>query len=52
LDIIDEIERNYGIPGIVIEADMIDPKFFSEAQIDIRLQALFEMIEARRKRKK
>ncbi|OGW18605.1 MAG: hypothetical protein A3G93_03115 [Nitrospinae bacterium RIFCSPLOWO2_12_FULL_45_22] len=52
LDIIDDIERKYGIPGIVIEADMIDPKFFSEAQIDIRLQALFEMIEARRKRKR
>jgi len=48
-DIIDEIERRHGIPGVVLEADMLDPKFFSEAQIDMRLQALFEMIEARRK---
>ena len=48
-DIIDEIERKYGIPGVILEADMIDDKFFSEAQIDTRLQAFFEMMEARKR---
>ncbi|MBI4596027.1 MAG: 2-hydroxyacyl-CoA dehydratase, partial [Candidatus Tectomicrobia bacterium] len=48
-DIIDEIERKYGIPGIIIEGDMVDPKFYSEAQLDTRLQALFEVIDGRRK---
>lgn len=51
LEIINEMERKHGIPGVVLEADMLDPKFFSDAQIDIRLQALFEMIDARRKAK-
>jgi benzoyl-CoA reductase subunit B len=52
LEIINEMERKYGIPGVVLEADMLDPKFFSDAQIDTRLQALFEMIDARRKVKR
>jgi len=48
-DIVEEMERKYGVPGVIIEADIIDPKFFSEAQLDTRLQALFEMLDARRR---
>lgn len=48
-DMLDEIERRYGIPGVIIEADMVDSRMLSEAQIDTRLQALFEMIDGRRK---
>jgi benzoyl-CoA reductase/2-hydroxyglutaryl-CoA dehydratase subunit BcrC/BadD/HgdB len=48
-DILDIVERQCGIPGILLEADMIDPKFYNEAQIDTRLQALFEMMESRRR---
>jgi benzoyl-CoA reductase/2-hydroxyglutaryl-CoA dehydratase subunit BcrC/BadD/HgdB len=51
-DMIEEIERKYGIPGIVIEADMVDSRFLSEAHIDTRLQALFETIEGRRRGKR
>lgn len=45
---LDEIERRLGKPGVIVQCDMIDPKDYSEAQIDTRLQALFEMIDARR----
>ncbi|MEW6034587.1 MAG: 2-hydroxyacyl-CoA dehydratase family protein, partial [Chloroflexota bacterium] len=48
-DIIDELERRHGIPGVIIEADMADSQMVSEAQIDTRLAALFEMIDGRRK---
>ena len=34
---------------MVIEADMIDPEMVSDAQIDTRLQALFETIDAGRR---
>jgi benzoyl-CoA reductase/2-hydroxyglutaryl-CoA dehydratase subunit BcrC/BadD/HgdB len=51
-DILDEIERRYGIPGVIIEGDMVDSKMLSEAQIDTRLQALFETIEGRRRAKR
>nr|HID59538.1 hypothetical protein [Desulfobacterales bacterium] len=47
-DIIKRIERSKGIPGVVIEGDMVDSQMISESQIETRLQALFEMIEARR----
>ncbi|MDP2953684.1 MAG: 2-hydroxyacyl-CoA dehydratase family protein, partial [Chloroflexota bacterium] len=48
-DIIQEVEKRYGVPGLLMEADMIDPRFFSEAQLDTRLGAFFEMIDGRRK---
>jgi len=48
-DVINEIERKNGIPGVVIEADMVDSRMFSDAQIDTRLDALVEMMEARKK---
>jgi len=47
--LVDEIERKCGIPGVLIEADMMDPKFFSEAQMDTKLQAFCEMMEARKR---
>lgn len=48
LDIVDEINRKYGVPGIIFEGDMVDPHFYSEAQLDTRLQALFELIDGSR----
>ena len=48
-DIIDEVEKRYGVPGLLMEADMLDPRFFSEAQLDTRLTAFFEMIDGRRR---
>jgi len=49
LDVIDALEKKYGIPGVVIEADMIDPEMVSDSQINTRLDALFENIDGRRK---
>lgn len=47
-DMIDIIDKKYGVPGVIIDADMVDSKMVSEAQIDTRMQALFETIDARR----
>jgi benzoyl-CoA reductase/2-hydroxyglutaryl-CoA dehydratase subunit BcrC/BadD/HgdB len=48
-EILNKMDRKCGVPGVVIEADMVDSSMFSEAQIQTRLQALFETIDARRK---
>lgn len=48
MDMVDEIERRTGKPCAIIEMDMVDPEFFSEAQINTRLQATFEIMEARK----
>jgi hypothetical protein len=47
--VIVEIERKYGIPGILLDADGIDPRYYSDAQIDTRFMALAEMMEGRKK---
>ncbi|MBI4304629.1 MAG: 2-hydroxyacyl-CoA dehydratase [Chloroflexi bacterium] len=47
-ELANHIVRKLGVPTVVIDADVVDPKFFSEAQVNTRLQALFEMMEARR----
>lgn len=46
---IEGVRRKLGIPGIIFESDHSDPDFYSEAQIDTRLQALLETIAAKRK---
>ncbi len=43
------LERKYGIPGVVIEADMVDPAMVSEEQIKTRIEALLETIDARKR---
>lgn len=50
----DVVDRPYeslrlGIPAITIGGDSCDARFYSDAQVDTRLQALLETIEARRK---
>jgi hypothetical protein len=49
-DFIKAIEKKNGIPGVVIEGDMVDSRMNSFAQIDTRLEALAEMMAARKKR--
>ena len=39
-----------GVPVIAIDGDQTDPRHFSEAQFQTRVQALFEMIEGRKSR--
>jgi benzoyl-CoA reductase/2-hydroxyglutaryl-CoA dehydratase subunit BcrC/BadD/HgdB len=45
----DGVARRLGIPAITIGGDSVDARFYSDAQVDTRLQALLETIEARRK---
>jgi len=50
-DMIMDIERKYGIPGITFPADMVDPTVFSPAQFETKFEALLETIDARRARR-
>ncbi len=50
LELMDAVTRRLGIPGMVLEADVGDETFYSDAQVDTRLGALLETIDARRSR--
>jgi benzoyl-CoA reductase/2-hydroxyglutaryl-CoA dehydratase subunit BcrC/BadD/HgdB len=43
-----ELRKITGVPVIVVDGDQTDPRNFSEAQFQTRVQALFEMIEGRK----
>jgi benzoyl-CoA reductase subunit B len=47
--IMDGVGRRLGLPAITIGGDSCDARFYNDAQVDTRLQALLETIEARRK---
>jgi len=47
--IMEGVARKLGIPATTIAGDSCDERFYSDAQVDTRLQALMETIEARRK---
>ena len=47
-DMLDAMDKKFNVPGILIEGDMSDPYFFSEAGFETKLQALLEIIDARR----
>jgi benzoyl-CoA reductase/2-hydroxyglutaryl-CoA dehydratase subunit BcrC/BadD/HgdB len=40
----EEITRRTGVPGVIIEGDMVDSQQYSEAQAETRVEALLEMI--------
>ena len=46
------VNEELGIPAIVIEADHTDPAYFNDAQVETRILALLETVDARRERKK
>ncbi|MCC6572288.1 MAG: benzoyl-CoA reductase subunit B [Planctomycetes bacterium] len=46
--ILRELEKRTGRPGGFIESDLVDPRYFSAANIKNRLESYFQMIEARR----
>ncbi len=48
LMILREVEKRTGIPGGFIESDLVDPRYFSAANIKNRLESYFQMIDARR----
>ena len=43
-----EVERRTGRPGGFIESDLVDPRYFSAANIKNRLESWFQMIEQKR----
>ena len=47
-DIARALEREYGIPALVIEGDMNDPRNFADEQVYNRIDAFMEMLAARR----
>jgi benzoyl-CoA reductase subunit B len=48
--ILRELEKRTGRPGGFIESDLVDPRYFSAANLKNRLESYFQMIEARRQR--
>ncbi|MGE3850324.1 MAG: benzoyl-CoA reductase subunit B [Planctomycetota bacterium] len=45
-----EVEKRTGLPGGFVESDLVDPRYFSAANIKNRLESYLQMIEARRGR--
>ena len=43
-----EIENRTGRPGGFIESDLVDPRYFSAANLKNRLESYFQMIEQKR----
>ncbi|MGD8376277.1 MAG: 2-hydroxyacyl-CoA dehydratase family protein, partial [Acidobacteriota bacterium] len=48
LRILREVEERTGRPAGFIESDLVDPRYFSAANIKNRLESYFQMIEQRR----
>ena len=44
-----EIERRTGKPAAFIETDLVDPRYFSAANVKNRLESYFQMIEQKRR---
>ena len=49
LMIMKEVERKTGRPGAFIETDLVDPRYFSAANVKNRLESYFQMIEQKRR---
>ena len=45
--ILREVEKRTGVPGGFIESDLVDPRYFSAANIKNRLESYFQMLAAR-----
>jgi benzoyl-CoA reductase subunit B len=43
-----EIEERTGVPGGFFESDLVDPRYFSRANIKNRLESYFQMVEQKR----
>ncbi|HKL01494.1 MAG TPA: 2-hydroxyacyl-CoA dehydratase family protein [Desulfotignum sp.] len=45
MDIMHIVQKKAGIPVLMLEADMVDPRSFSESQMDTRIDAFMEIIQ-------
>ena len=48
-DMLNWVEKKVGVPGVILDSDMVDSRFLSEARIDTRINALLELVDGRRK---
>jgi benzoyl-CoA reductase/2-hydroxyglutaryl-CoA dehydratase subunit BcrC/BadD/HgdB len=46
------VERERGIPSLMIEADMVDERSFSESQVETRIDAYIEMIQENKSKRR
>ncbi|EME69693.1 benzoyl-CoA reductase subunit B [Paramagnetospirillum caucaseum] len=49
LMIMKEVEKRTGKPGAFVETDLVDPRYFSAANVKNRLESYFQMIEQKRR---
>jgi benzoyl-CoA reductase subunit B len=43
-----EVEKRTGVPGGFLESDLVDPRYFSAANLKNRLESYLQMIDAKR----
>jgi benzoyl-CoA reductase/2-hydroxyglutaryl-CoA dehydratase subunit BcrC/BadD/HgdB len=43
------VMKEFGIPSLIIEADQVDERNFSEGQVETRIDAFMETIKGRKK---
>jgi benzoyl-CoA reductase subunit B len=43
-----EVEKRTGKPAAFIETDLVDPRYFSAANVKNRLESYFQMVKAKR----
>ncbi len=48
-DVMELVEKETGVPGVMLEADMCDSRHFSEAQIKMRIQSFMELLDNKAK---
>lgn len=46
-----DIDKNFGIPSVMLESDQVEERFHNETQINERLEAFFEAMQERKSRK-
>ncbi|MBI3181121.1 MAG: benzoyl-CoA reductase subunit B [Myxococcales bacterium] len=44
-----EVEKRTGIPGAFIESDLVDPRYYSQANIKNRVESYLQMLDQRRR---
>jgi len=47
-----EVEKRTGKPAAFIETDLVDPRYFSPANVKNRLESYFQMIDQKRQGRK
>lgn len=49
LMMMNEIEKRTGKPGAFVETDLVDPRYFSAANVKNRLESYFQMVDQKRR---